>query len=125
MSVFVVLFQVNPPLKGDDTQGNMLLGNLAERLLLGTFFTGTGTGYWYFPIENAWAIHFYLGNLDQSWALCLIWLPVDDKIAQQHCSKSCPLYRHVKINKSVIGRLLFVCKCVFFVQNKLRTRPQD
>ncbi len=51
--------------KADDTQGNFL-SNVAWGL---------------FHLE--WATHFYLDNLDQSWALCLTWLPIDGNISQK------------------------------------------
>lgn len=43
----------------------------------------------HFPIESG---QLSLDTLDQLWALCLTWLPVYGNIAQQQCSKSCPLY---------------------------------
>jgi len=47
----------------------MLLGNLAKRLLLG-----------HFTIENG---QYYLDNLDLSWALSHVWLPVVGNIARR------------------------------------------
>uniref|UniRef100_A0A8C1E2S3 Testis expressed 9 n=1 Tax=Cyprinus carpio carpio TaxID=630221 RepID=A0A8C1E2S3_CYPCA len=66
----------NPHTKGDDTWGNFF-----EQCYLATFPLRMGNKF--------------LSGFFRSWALCFTWLPTDGNIAQQHCSKSCPVHHHL------------------------------
>jgi len=69
--------------KGDDPQGNFLSSVVGQscRAIVA----------WLLSIEN--------GQEISNWIIYMgrgpVWLPVDGNIAQQHWSKSCPVYHHL------------------------------